>query len=360
MGGGLATENKGVCKCRCPQGDEQFGVVDPYGTPVYPGTSSYITRNQQDGGTGGQFSQPPPYNQQQQMGGMPCDAWCCPEADSGQAVGPLAAPGHAAMHFSVEEKSNLDLVDAKIHNGQGFAGYAQQSYMDEYQQDYHAPPPPPLVNQQSVTGQYGSAGEAHLMQQPQSKVMQQPGVQQQQTTLQQPRTNVMEQPRLRENTDRSQRSMTGSLGSSRSGRTASEWAANQEQFAHLPPLPPGWLRVMSRSTGKLYYCYPETGETTFAEPTGPPPSMTGENDNLPPGWTKMVSNSTGRDYYWHAGMQKSTFEFPTQGDSTVTSERTGSDSQSSLPDGWVQMVSRSSGRIYYFNTVTQESTFAHP
>merc|ERR1711957_349614 len=94
------------------------------------------------------------------------------------------------------------------------------------------------------------------------------------------------------------------------GRTASEWAADQAQFAHLPPLPVGWLRVVSRSTGKLYYCYPETGETTFQEPTGPPPSIANAKQ-LPYGWVELVSRSTGLTYYWNAELQKSQFEVPT-------------------------------------------------
>merc|ERR1719174_672334 len=137
---------------------------------------------------------------------------------------------------------------------------------------------------------------------------------------------------VRENSHRSQ------TNSDRGGKTASEWADDQSQFAHLPPLPPGWLRVLSKSTGKIYYCFPETGETTFQEPTGPPPSVKA-SEQLPPAWTQMVSRSTGRVYYWHAELQKSQFEVPTAADSVPDKAAPQADAQapsdSALPAPWV-------------------------
>jgi len=178
------------------------------------------------------------------------------------------------------------------------------------------------------------------------------------------------------------------------GRTANEWADDQAQFAHLPPLPEGWIRVKSRTSGGIYYCYSATGQTTFTEPTGPPSQVEegaesalppgwevkisrstgqvyywnqdlqksqferptaeeGEVEALPPGWEEVVSKTTGQVYYWNANLQKSTFERPTaEGGLQKDSE--------GLPPGWVSMVSRSTGKTYYFNTVTQESQFELP
>lgn len=320
MGGGL---QKG-CKCRCP-GEDKYGELDPY-VNSYPGPTSYVTRHEYDGGTGasGQYAGQQPGVQSggmmappQRKGYLGCtEGWCCPEVVGGEVVGPL--PAGQPLTFAVAEKSNLDFLE-KDNQQQGY-------------QDYQQPvlPYPPgqggqIVNQQPVTADQKGSG--------------------------------------RERTNDSQ---TGSVSSGRSGgRTASEWASDQEQFAHLPPLPAGWLRVLSRSTNKLYYCYPETGETTFTEPTGPPASKEPQNSNFPPGWTQMVSRSTGRAYYWHAGLQKSQFDFPTAADSVgvppspqLSSNRSMTDT--TLPEGWVQMVSRSTGKTYYFNTATQESQFEHP
>jgi len=321
MGGGLQQV------CRCPANEGPLAELGNYGQPAYPGD---VTRPEYDGGTGGQQ----PFMQQRPEG---C-RWCCPETDSGQAVGRLPASGEPAMSFAVPEKSNLDYVDNKQ---QGYTGQDFQSqnagpavYPDYRQQaspQQVLPAPSQPVNQQTLT-----PGDLTLAAQ-----------------LQQgPRETTHD-------------SHTGSISSNKSGgRTASEWAADQQQFAHLPPLPQGWLRVLSRSTGKIYYCYPETGETTFSEPTGPPPSKEAKNANLPPGWAMMVSRSTGRTYYWHAGLQKSQFDFPTAADSVGVPESGGgtnrTQSDSSLPDGWVQMVSRSTGKTYYFNSTTQQSQFEHP
>lgn len=151
------------------------------------------------------------------------------------------------------------------------------------------------------------------------------------------------------------------------GRTASDWANDQAQFSHLPPLPPGWLRVISRSTAKMYYCFPETGETTFVEPTGPPAS-TQAKPKLPPGWAELISRSTGRVYFWNAELQKSQFDIPTGNERPeLLQAQANSETQPpigyedpSLPPGWVTMVSRSTGRTYYFNSHTQQSQFDRP
>jgi len=94
-------------------------------------------------------------------------------------------------------------------------------------------------------------------------------------------------------------------------RSVEDWAKDQQQFSHLPKLPDGWIRVKSRTTGAIYYCYTETGETILDEPTGPPPSQRSEK-GLPRGWVEMVSRSTGRAYYWNSQLQKSQYNRPVE------------------------------------------------
>lgn len=95
------------------------------------------------------------------------------------------------------------------------------------------------------------------------------------------------------------------------GKTIAEWDKKQEEFAHLPKLPPGWLRVRSRS-GKIYYFSKRTQQATFEFP-GPllhpkPPS---QPPPLPEGWIQETSKSTGKIYYFHGQRNVSTFTRPT-------------------------------------------------
>jgi YHS domain-containing protein len=312
------------CKCQCP-GEDKYGELDPY-VNNFPGPTSYVTRHDYDGSTGGQHS-PYPQNQmglQAQGGYCISDSWCCPQSGTGEAIHPL--PAQQQAFSSPPEKSNLDYL----------AGYNQQQGFAPDPNGYPAMQPGQIVNQQAAIGNAAMFGN----------------VGQQEDSPHEPR-------------ELSGRGSQESNSSRSGGRTASEWANDQEQFAHLPPLPPGWLRVVSRSTGKVYFCYPETGETTFTEPTGPPPSKVQQNNSLPPGWTEMVSRSTGRTYYWHAGLQKSQFDFPTAADApggapAPSPQAPGNRSDASLPEGWTQMVSRSTGKTYYFNQQTQQSQFEHP
>jgi hypothetical protein len=96
-------------------------------------------------------------------------------------------------------------------------------------------------------------------------------------------------------------------------RTCADWINNQAQFAHLPPLPEGWMRVRSRTTGAIYYCNTETYETTFEEPTqaqAVKPRVVPRSD-LPPNWVQMISRTTGQRYFWNCVTDKSQFEEPT-------------------------------------------------
>lgn len=139
------------------------------------------------------------------------------------------------------------------------------------------------------------------------------------------------------------------------GRTAGEWAGDQDQFAHLPPLPAGWIRVKSRSVpDAVYYCYTATGQTSFTEPTKEgPPQDTDPDGELPPGWEKKVSRSSGEVYYWNAALNKSQFEKP-------TAAPTADDNDGDLPPGWEKVVSRTTNQVYYWNAALQTSTFEKP
>jgi len=82
-------------------------------------------------------------------------------------------------------------------------------------------------------------------------------------------------------------------------KTVADWEEKQrEEFANETPLPRGWLRIKSRSSGAVYFFNKETQESSFDMP-------------LPEGWSKQVSKSTGKTYYYHAGRNKSTFVLPT-------------------------------------------------
>lgn len=142
-----------------------------------------------------------------------------------------------------------------------------------------------------------------------------------------------------------------------SGSGKPRWWTDQAQFSHLSPLPKGWIRVRSKTTGGIYYCFTETGMTTFIEPTSEgPPARTVEERDLPPGWVRMVSRSSGRPYYWNSDLNKSQFEHPSMAASDIVKP----DDSESLPLGWVKLESRSSGRPYYHNSKLHVSQFERP
>ncbi|CAK9112514.1 unnamed protein product [Durusdinium trenchii] len=50
-------------------------------------------------------------------------------------------------------------------------------------------------------------------------------------------------------------------------RTPEEWAGAQERlFGHLPALPPKWIRIVGKSTGKVFFYNMITGESTSSAP----------------------------------------------------------------------------------------------
>jgi len=93
-------------------------------------------------------------------------------------------------------------------------------------------------------------------------------------------------------------------GANRDGaKTTTDWLKEQDQFKHLPPLKPGWIRCKSKK-GDMYYFNPKTKESTF--------NFNDAKLVLPAGWTKEVSKSTGKVYYFNARLRKSMFEVPTE------------------------------------------------
>merc|ERR1711957_532463 len=85
------------------------------------------------------------------------------------------------------------------------------------------------------------------------------------------------------------------------GTTVADWMQRQHEFADLPPIPEGWIRIRSNSSGTIYFLNVLTGLTSFEQPT----------DSLPDGWASTVSRSTGQTYYYHAASGTTTFERPT-------------------------------------------------
>jgi len=213
------------------------------------------------------------------MGNQPALCGTCPCAEKGGTVVESGKLGASAV--SVGARSTLvDTHDQVVENPAGpsdaecttdFAdGNAGRSWDDggDNMMDTIAPPPAPPAKDDLANSPPASeaAGNPKVSPRP----LQSPG-----------------------------RSDDGSAKGSMSGKTALEWASEQEQFSHLPTLPQGWIRVKSASTGRVYYFNMVTGKTTFTEPT-----------DLPTGWVQIKSRSTGQPYYWNAQLKKSQFERP--------------------------------------------------
>lgn len=82
------------------------------------------------------------------------------------------------------------------------------------------------------------------------------------------------------------------------GRTTEDWQSSQDEFKHLGRLPKPWIYVRSsRDKNVIYYLNTQTKATAAERP-------------LPAGWTKQTSKSTGKTYYYNAALHKSLFDFP--------------------------------------------------
>jgi len=90
--------------------------------------------------------------------------------------------------------------------------------------------------------------------------------------------------------------------------TIADWAKSQSQFADMPALEPGWIRVRSnKKADQIYYVNITTGQTQSKEPL----ASSAQGGSLPPGWEQMTSRSSGKVYYFHALSGNTTFQRPT-------------------------------------------------
>jgi len=83
------------------------------------------------------------------------------------------------------------------------------------------------------------------------------------------------------------------------GRSVAEWKSQQAEFAHLPRLPEGWIRIKSRSSDEIYFWNTLTKTSQYDHP-------------LPEGWTKQRSKTTGKVYYFNVKKGQSVFVPPTE------------------------------------------------
>jgi len=82
------------------------------------------------------------------------------------------------------------------------------------------------------------------------------------------------------------------------GKCVGDWKRCQDEFKHLGKLPKPWIFIRSsRDKEVIYYLNTETQATAVERP-------------LPAGWTKHSSKTTGKTYYFHAKRNASTFEIP--------------------------------------------------
>lgn len=87
-------------------------------------------------------------------------------------------------------------------------------------------------------------------------------------------------------------------GSQDGAKSVGDWKLCQDEFKHLGRLPKPWIFIRSsRDKDTVYYLNTQTHATQTERP-------------LPAGWTKHTSKSTGKTYYFHAQKRRSMFEIP--------------------------------------------------
>lgn len=123
--------------------------------------------------------------------------------------------------------------------------------------------------------------------------------------------------------------------------TVAQWAEAQAQFAHLPVLPPGWIRIRSNSTRSIYYYNLTTNETSFTDPT----ELSLSSAALPEAAVPLMASGVAAPHTPAFTGALPPVPVPASGP---------------LPIGWQEFRSRSTMRIYYWNAQTGISSFLPP
>ena len=118
-------------------------------------------------------------------------------------------------------------------------------------------------------------------------------------------------------------------------KTIEEWKSAQGRcFGHLKPLPTNWIRMYSRTTGKMYFYNVDTGQSKVEEPscsqTAPSISISQPSASL----TSLVPVTPSRSS-------------PSEG-------------WKPLPANWSRVRSKTSGKEYFYNNITGESQVEEP
>lgn len=116
----------------------------------------------------------------------------------------------------------------------------------------------------------------------------------------------------------------------------------QPQHRNQEALPPGWVEATDPSSGKVYYCNPQTRETKWERPTVVTTNTTASATKpLQSGNSRAISGNLAGSH------QKTT---PNE------SQR----QQQQLPPGWVEAKDPASGKIYFCNPQTRETKWERP
>lgn len=128
------------------------------------------------------------------------------------------------------------------------------------------------------------------------------------------------------------------------------WGEHQQQsqqnlqHGNQHSLPLGWVEATDPSSGKVYYCNPQTRETKWERPMMP---MTNSN--------KLAPQQSGNN------LAVSRDRTPLQGQTHNTWQGQQQQLvQPPLPQGWVEATDPNSGKIYYCNPHTRETKWERP
>ena len=87
-------------------------------------------------------------------------------------------------------------------------------------------------------------------------------------------------------------------------RSCQAWSRSPRRCTDsVPGIAPGWTKMLSKSTGKIYYFHAEMGASIYEEPLDP-------GDPLPSGWVMLLSKRTGKIYYFHTATKTAVLERP--------------------------------------------------